>query len=41
MARAAEAPGARERIPVDRRASLEEFELIASQYPVFRVRAAC
>ena len=33
------APGARPHIPVDRRAPLEEFEGIAAQYPVFRVRA--
>ena len=33
------APGARPHIPVDRRASLVEFELIAPQYPVFRIRA--
>jgi deazaflavin-dependent oxidoreductase (nitroreductase family) len=33
------APGARSHIPVDRRASVAEFERIASQYPVFRVRA--
>jgi hypothetical protein len=32
------APGARAHIPVDRGASLAEFERIASQYPVFRVR---
>jgi hypothetical protein len=34
------APGARAHIPVDRRAPEEEFQLIAAQYPVFRVRAA-
>jgi len=33
------APGARPHITVDRRAPLEEFERIASHYPVFRVRA--
>jgi hypothetical protein len=33
------APGARPHIPVDRRASLAEFERIAAQYPAFRVRA--
>jgi deazaflavin-dependent oxidoreductase (nitroreductase family) len=33
------APGARPHIPVDRRAPLVEFERIAAQYPVFRVRA--
>src|SRR4051812_12432736 len=33
------APGARPHIPVDRRASLGEFEQIAAQYPVFRIRA--
>jgi hypothetical protein len=32
------APGARAHIPVDRRAPLEQFEQIAGQYPVFRVR---
>lgn len=32
------APGARAHVPVDRGASLAEFEAIASQYPVFRVR---
>jgi len=32
------APGARSHIPVDRRAPVAEFERIASQYPVFRVR---
>jgi len=32
------APGARAHVPVDRRASPAEFEAIASQYPVFRVR---
>ncbi len=31
------APGARAHIPVDRRASLSEFEEIASGYPVFRI----
>jgi len=31
------APGGRAHIPVDRRASLEEYERIAAQYPVFRV----
>jgi len=31
------APGARPHIPVDRRASLAEFERIAARYPVFRV----
>jgi deazaflavin-dependent oxidoreductase (nitroreductase family) len=34
------APGARAHIPVDRRAPLEDFALIAGQYPVFRIRAA-
>jgi hypothetical protein len=34
------APGARAHIPVDRRAPVEEFDIIAAQYPVFRVRAA-
>ena len=33
------APGARPHIPVDRGASLTEFGRIASNYPVFRVRA--
>lgn len=33
------APGARPHIPVDRRAPLAEFEQIAAQYPVFRIRA--
>jgi deazaflavin-dependent oxidoreductase (nitroreductase family) len=33
------APGARPHIPVDRRAPVAEFEQIAAQYPVFRVRA--
>lgn len=32
------APGARAHFPVDRRAPLSEFEAIAPQYPVFRVR---
>jgi deazaflavin-dependent oxidoreductase (nitroreductase family) len=31
------APGARAHIPVDRRASLSEFEGIAAEYPVFRI----
>lgn len=31
------APGARAHIPVDRRASLAEFERIAARYPVFRI----
>jgi deazaflavin-dependent oxidoreductase (nitroreductase family) len=34
------APGGRAHIPVDRRAPLEEFEPIATLYPVFRIRAA-
>jgi hypothetical protein len=34
------APGARAHIPVDRHAPAEEFQLIAAQYPVFRVCAA-
>jgi deazaflavin-dependent oxidoreductase (nitroreductase family) len=34
------APGARAHVPVDRRASLDEFERVAGQYPVFRVGAA-
>ena len=33
------APGARPHIPVDRRAPLGEFERIAADVPVFRVRA--
>ena len=33
------APGARSHVPVDRHAPLADFERIASQYPVFRVRA--
>jgi deazaflavin-dependent oxidoreductase (nitroreductase family) len=33
------APGARPHIPVDRRASLAEFVRIATDYPVFRIRA--
>jgi hypothetical protein len=32
------APGARAHVPVDPGAPLAEFERIASQYPVFRVR---
>ena len=31
------APGARPHIPVDRRAPLQDFELIAAQFPVFRI----
>jgi len=31
------APGARPHLPVDRHASLEEFERIAAEFPVFRV----
>jgi deazaflavin-dependent oxidoreductase (nitroreductase family) len=34
------AAGARAHFPVDRRAPLSEYEAIASQYPVFRVRPA-
>ena len=34
------ASGARAHFPVDRRATLGEFESIAPQYPVFRVRPA-
>ena len=33
------APGGRAHIPVDERAPLVEFELIAAQYPVFRICA--
>ena len=32
------APGARPHIPVDQHASLDAFEAIAAQYPVFRVK---
>ena len=32
------APGARAHIPVDRHAPIQEFERIADQYPVFRVK---
>jgi hypothetical protein len=35
----ASAPGARPHLPVDRRASLGEFDRIAAQFPVFRVTA--
>jgi deazaflavin-dependent oxidoreductase (nitroreductase family) len=34
------APGARAHIPVDRHAPIEEFERIAADYPVFRVRGS-
>ncbi len=34
------APGARAHFPIDRRAPLREFERIAPDYPVFRIRAA-
>ena len=33
------APGARAHIPVDPGAPLEQFERVAAQYPVFRIRA--
>ncbi len=33
------APGARAHIPVDRKAPLDEFERIAADYPVYRIRA--
>jgi hypothetical protein len=33
------APGARAHVPVDRRAPLADFERIAAQFPVFRIRA--
>ena len=33
------APGDRPHIPVDQRAPLADFERIAAQYPVFRIRA--
>lgn len=32
------APGARPHIPVDKEASISEFETIAAQFPVFRIR---
>ena len=32
------APGARPHIPVDRRAPLDEFERVAADYPVYRIR---
>jgi deazaflavin-dependent oxidoreductase (nitroreductase family) len=32
------APGARAHIPVDRNAPIEDFQQIAAQYPVFRVK---
>lgn len=32
------APGGRPHIPVDQRAPLADFERIAAQYPVFRIR---
>jgi hypothetical protein len=31
------APGARPHIPVSRNAPVEQFELIAAQFPVFRI----
>jgi len=34
------APGARAHIPVDRHASLPEFEQIADRFPVFRITAS-
>jgi hypothetical protein len=34
------APGARPHMPVDRHAPLEEFERIATQFPVFRITPA-
>lgn len=34
------APGARPHIPIDKAAPIEEFEAIAAQIPVFRVRPA-
>lgn len=34
------APGARPHIPVDRHAPLADFELVAAQFPVFRVMPA-
>jgi hypothetical protein len=34
------APGARAHVRVDRHAPLEQFERIADQYPVFRIRVA-
>ncbi len=33
------APGARAHIPVDQHADLSEFEKVASEYPVFRIRS--
>ena len=35
------APGARAHFPVDRHAPLEQFELIAEEYPVFRICPRC
>jgi len=35
------APGARPHVPVDKDAPLSEFERIASDFPVFRLCAAC
>jgi deazaflavin-dependent oxidoreductase (nitroreductase family) len=34
------APGARPHLPVDQHAGLEEFERIATQFPVFRITSA-
>lgn len=34
------APGGRPHIPVDRRAPLADFEQVATEYPVFRIREA-
>jgi hypothetical protein len=34
------APGARPHIPVNRHAPLQDFELIAKDFPVFRVTTA-
>ena len=34
------APGGRPHVPVDRHAPLEEFEPVAAQIPVFRIRSA-
>lgn len=34
------APGARPHIPVDKNASLEEFQAIAEQFPVFRLASS-
>ncbi len=33
------APGARAHLPVDRRATIESFDRIAAEFPVFRITA--